>query len=503
MKSFFLTEIHTRRTITMIVHIFIGILILAACTPVQPAVTATALMSETQTPSVQEPETPTPIATRPVYAAGTPVDYNVQTGDTFISVAAHFNTTVKEVLEANPDLPRNTTTLTPGSVIKVPIYYEALWGNPYQILPDSLFVNGPAQVGFDTRAFVNSQPGWLKNYSALAGDETRFGGDLIDYVALVYSISPRLLLAIAEYQAKALSDPALPEDIETSYALGYEDMYHRGFYLQLVWAANALNNGYYGWRSGNLNTIIRTDGTIEHPDPWQNAASVGIQYYYSLILPIGEYTQAIYSNGLAQTYRDLFGDPWSNVVNHIPGQLEQPAFLLPFATGKTWTYTGGPHAAWGEGEPLAALDFAPPTGVGGCVDTLEYAVAVADGQIVRSGSAIAMLDLDQDGDERTGWVIMYLHLATRDRIRPGVLVKAGDPLGHPSCEGGEATGTHIHIARKYNGEWIEAEGALAFNLEGWSAGNGLESYLGTLKKYGRTVTACTCADPESQITAGQ
>ncbi len=34
-------------------------------------------------------------------------------------------------------------------------------------------------------------------------------------------------------------------------------------------------------------------------------------------------------------------------------------------------------------------------------------------------------------------------------------------------QGGEVTGTHVHIARKYNGEWILADGPLAFNLEGW------------------------------------
>lgn len=503
MKFFLSNKNHTRRKISHILNFLAGIVLLSACAPAVPVETAITLIVETQpSPVTEEPATPTPIATRPVYAPGTPVDYIVQTGDTFMSVAAHFNTTIQEVLEANPGLSKNITTLAPGTLIKVPIYYEALWGNAYQIIPDSLFVNGPAQVGFDTRAFVESQPGWLKNYSSLAGNETRRGGDLIDYIAQEYSISPRLLLAIAEYQAGALTQPVLPEEMKT-YPLGYEDMYHKGLYLQMVWAANSLNNGYYGWRSGKLDTITRLNGTIENPDPWQNAATVAIQYYFSFTLPVDEYTKAIYSEGLSKTYSELFGDPWVNVIDHIPGELEQPKFVLPFASGKTWTYTGGPHAAYGDGEPLAAIDFAPPTGVGGCVDTIEYAVAVADGQIVRSGSAVAMLDLDQDGDERTGWVIMYLHLATKDRVRPGVLVKAGDPLGHPSCEGGEATGSHIHIARKYNGEWIEAEGALAFNMEGWSAGNGLESYQGTLKKFGRTVTACTCADPKSQITAGQ
>ncbi len=501
--DFTITKItRSRQIVRNIMLLLISVILVAGCMPAQPVSPEPSIMVETPTIATEEPATATPIATRPVYAAGTPVDYIVQTGDSLPAVAAHFNTTVKEILDVNPDLTKKETTLTPGSHITVPIYYEALWGNSYQIIPDSLFVNGPAQIGFDTADFVDSQPGWLKNYTALAGDQTRRGGDVIDYVALQYSVSPRLLLAIVEYQAGALTQETLDPEKE-DYPLGYVDPYHKGLYLQLVWAANALNNGYYGWRSGRLDTITRTNGTIEHPDPWQNAATVGIQYYFSLVLPIEEYTQAIYTEGLAKTYTELFGNPWVNVSDHIPGQLQQPAFILPFETGKTWTYTGGPHAAWGNGEPLAALDFAPPTGTGGCVSTREYTVAVADGQVVRSEPAIVMLDLDKDGDERTGWVVLYLHIATEERARPGVLVKAGDPLGHPSCEGGAATGTHIHIARKYNGEWVEAEGALGFNLDGWFAGNGIESYQGTLQKFGRIVKASTIADPKSQITAGE
>ncbi len=131
--------------------------------------------------------------------------------------------------------------------------------------------------------------------------------------------------------------------------------------------------------------------------------------------------------------------------------------------------------------------------------TDEWATAVADGIIVRSEPAIVVLDIDQDGDERTGWEIFYLHVATEGRISAGTKVKAGDPIGHPSCEGGEATGTHIHIARKYNGEWIPADGALAFNLEGWIAHSDGVPYQGKLSRFSQVITACTCSDQSSQL----
>jgi murein DD-endopeptidase MepM/ murein hydrolase activator NlpD len=110
-----------------------------------------------------------------------------------------------------------------------------------------------------------------------------------------------------------------------------------------------------------------------------------------------------------------------------------------------------------------------------------------------------ILDLDGDGDERTGWTIFYFHVSPEGQVQKGAVLKKGDPIGHPSCEGGRATGTHIHIARRYNGEWIPASGVLAFNLEGWVAHAGAVPYLGTLKRNARVVTACTCSDMNSQL----
>ena len=113
-----------------------------------------------------------------------------------------------------------------------------------------------------------------------------------------------------------------------------------------------------------------------------------------------------------------------------------------------------------------------------------------------------MLDVDMDGDERTGWVIYYLHLALNDMVSQGKMVKTGDTIGHPSCEGGSATGTHVHIARKYNGEWIDADSAVPFNLEGWISKNGALPYLGTLTRKGNVITASDSASGNSAITAG-
>jgi murein DD-endopeptidase MepM/ murein hydrolase activator NlpD len=131
----------------------------------------------------------------------------------------------------------------------------------------------------------------------------------------------------------------------------------------------------------------------------------------------------------------------------------------------------------------------------------NFVTAVANGLVVRSSKDGLALDLDRDGDERTGWVIFYLHLATEQRAPVGSDLTAGDLIGYPSCEGGRSTGTHVHIARKYNGEWIPADSALPFVLSGWAAHAGSSAYQGTLTKGGLTVIACECGDAYTAISS--
>jgi hypothetical protein len=93
-----------------------------------------------------------------------------------------------------------------------------------------------------------------------------------------------------------------------------------------------------------------------------------------------------------------------------------------------------------------------------------------------------------------------MHIESRDRVEAGAYVTAGDLIGHPSCEGGVSNGTHVHLARKYNGEWIAADGPLPFNMDGWiSSGTGNE-YDGFFTRSGEQVEAWDGVNELNQIS---
>ncbi len=470
----------------------------SACGP-EPVTTIPAPSPTASATPARSEHTATPLPVRRISEPGQIVEYAAQSGDTLEAVAVHFNTTVEEIRKSNPDLPEKTTTFVPGEILKIPFYITPFLGTSFQMLPDSEVVAGPAVSGFDGRKFVDSHPGYLKGYTEYVFADSLTGWGIVDTVARDFSVHSRLLLALLEYRSGALSRNDQSDSLK-AYPLGSTDITDVGLGMQLSWAAEMLNEGYYGWRTGRLKELELEDGRISRPDPWQNAGTVAVQYLLSRWYGQAEFDQAVSPDGFIRTYGELFGDPFQYAVELMPGNLRQPAMQLPFEPNKVWTYTGGPHSVWGHGLPWAAVDFAPPSEEHGCVPSPEWATAVADGLVVRSGPATVVLDLDFDGDEHTGWIVFYYHLAETGRAAAGSRVKAGDPIGHPSCEGGTATGTHVHIARRYGGEWIPAGGPLAFNLSDWIVGYGEAAYQGTLSYYlEEQLQACDCVSPNNRI----
>ena len=431
--------------------------------------------------------TPTPDAPHPIPTPRDFLDqYTVQAGDTLGSIASGYGITLESLMQANGL--NESSVLAIGMVLTIPpVEVDPNPGSSFKLIPDSELVYGPASARFDVESFVEEQGGYLASYSGDVDGEYLTGTQIVERVSQNYSVNPRLLLALLEYRSGWVTDPN-PQNVE--YPLGFYDSYYAGLYRQLAWTANNLNRGFYLWRVNALSTLPLSDGTYVPLDPTINAGTAGVQYFLSLFNNRPFWDNDVSELGFFETYNELFGYPFDfDIPSLVPPNLSQPAMQLPFESGSVWSFTGGPHGGWDTGSAWAALDFAPPGEALGCVSSDAWVVAVASGWIVRAENGAVIQDLDNDGYEQTGWNVLYMHVEIRERIPPNTYVYAGERIGHPSCEGGISNGTHLHLARKYNGEWIPADGNLPFNLDGWiSSGNGYE-YDGYLTRGGTSYEA--------------
>jgi LasA protease len=458
------------------------------------------VLNPTDTPFAPEPVvSPTfpPTPTQQATDQSENLLYEAQPGDTLRAVAMRFGVVPTDIASPDP-LPDEHLLINPGQLLIIPRRLEFI-GPDLQLIPDSELIFSPHATDFDVSAFAASQGGYLNRYQEYVGSRWHSGPEVVALVARDNSVNPRLLLALLEHQSGWVTDPTVPSKDVFTYPMGFEEDQSPGLYRQLTRLADELGNGYYGWRSGTLTHLTFLDGTLVHLAPDLNAGTVALQYYFAQRHTHTEWQSLVGTQGFITMYTDFFGDPWAYQYPLYEPGVEQPSLILPFLRGQIWAFTGGPHGAWEQESAWAALDFAPASTESGCVVSDAWVVAAAPGVIVRSEQGVVVLDLDGDGREQSGWALLYLHVAERGRVEVGALVDEGDLIGHPSCEGGVATGTHIHLARKYNGEWILADGPLSFVMSDWVPLAGSKPYLGALVKDDQTVLACPCASQESLI----
>ena len=448
-----------------------------------------------------------PLLTPTVYLSPTipanSILYYAQSGDWLPAVANRFGVKANEITSPKPISEKGLTD--PGTLLIIPDRRDDPidYTPGAQLIPDSEIVYSATAVDFNIAGYIREAGGYLSTYREYLGSTGWTTGiSIVERLSYENSIDPRLLLAILDYEAhwvRGNPETALRAD----YPLDYQKRSYKGMFPQMLWAVNQLSMGYYGWRMGTITELAFRDGHTLQIEPTLNAGTVAIMYFFSKQHTLNEWLRIMDQNsGFANFYLNMFGDPWlraDQVGPIFPPGLTQPEMILPFEPGKLWAYTGGPHGAWEHDGALAAIDFAPQSDKPGCWPTTSWIVAIAPGLVVRSGNGIVVTDMDGDGSEQTGWNILYLHVATEDRVHMGEWLEQGDRIGHASCEGGVSTGTHVHIARKYNGEWVIADGVMPFILSGWTVVAGDEPYLGRLVKGNRVITADIYGSAKSNI----
>jgi hypothetical protein len=368
------------------------------------------------------------------------------------------------------------------------------------LIPDSELVNSPSASDFDIEQFIGRQPGVINGYreTVLRREMTSF--EVVQFVARNTSVNPRLLLAMVEYKSGWLMTPS-PSPDQMKFPMGISDDKRAGLTQQLMAAANALNTGYYGYKTRGLRNLTLPDQSKLAFDPDLNPGTIAVQYFLAQTATTLEgWRNDVAPQGFAATYRRLFGDPRKRTLYPlVPPDLTQPAFQFPFAQGEAWYFGAGPHGGWDRrGSAWGALDFSPPKlpdailkAQGRCAVGTYFVRAVAAGLVVRARDGVVVLDLDMDGDERTGWTVLYMHVAKQNRVEVGKKLAAGAQIGQPSCEGYflNAVNAHLHITRRYNGEWIATDCAKClpgvaapdFVMGGWTPRSSGEVSFGWLE----------------------
>ncbi|MEI2693037.1 MAG: LysM domain-containing protein [Anaerolineae bacterium] len=344
----------------------------ATPTPTAPAPTATPTRSATRSASGSAPTltaTATPAAPvartpGPTVAPDLALEITSLKPNQYLGyVAQRYGVSLEEVVELsgieNPDV------VPIGQGLIIP--HRPGRNTPDQVLlPDSELVYGPAYVDFDINAFVDQQGGRLAQISMTgANGEQWSGADVVERVAMRYSVGPRVLLAMMEAGSGWVTDPN-PTGLAADYPLGHTNG-APGLLPQLEWAADALNHGFYGWQDRGETAIRFEDGTLARGAPGLNPGTVAVQ---RALAADASYSQL--PDRLAEfdaAYRRLFGDPAALDAGPVlPAGLEQPALHLPWLPGEWWHLTGGPHGGWMPSSGWAALDFVPETAqIGNCV----------------------------------------------------------------------------------------------------------------------------------------
>lgn len=428
------------------------------------------------------------------------VTVTIVAGDTISAIANAYQVPVSAIVKRN-DL-SDPELIQVGQSLVIPAVEAETLPIGERIIADSDLVDGPS--AFNAVEFLRSYP---KNILTSYVESTptpiptpngntepiptleftpRSGIEVLEEVTLENAVNPKLLLALLEYQTQTITNEKPRLMLNESYigALGWRTSLDH----QLSWTANTLTYGYYQWKNNRLNAFTLSDDTVVAVDPSVNAGTAAVQYLFSKLYGREDWLFAISPNGFRATYDGFFGSESDKITELIDEPGGEPTLELPFAAEDEWFFSSGPHYGWANGSPWSAVDFVPGDSIGCSLSDMPV-TAAALGLVIHSTDGLLIVDLDEDGDARTGWVHLYLHVASRDRAAVGTVVQTGDKLGYPSCEGGFSSGTHLHFARRYNGQWIPIDAAHPLVLSGYEVYSTGDVYDGYLVKDGVVVEA--------------
>lgn len=335
--------------------------------------------------------------------------------------------------------------------------------------------NGP-----QIQAFLEARGSVLAGIRFQVGGRSQSFTDVLVSLSSLYSLNPKLLLALVEQHGRLLSTSSPTAD-QLAWAVGYhgDGGGRQGLYSQLRWAARELRYAIrdYAGRANGLPAIKYADGSSQDPNP-DIAMS---RYVLARVLAPTTVPGGLGSRleGLLNTYTRLFDDP------RLPPH-DWPAPAEPFLTRPTehifpvtsffdhdapfLRENGSLFTYLGRQETDIAFAYDGHTGWDYGLGPPDAVLAAAPGEVIFAGNS-------DDGcatpahaviiDHGNGYRTLYWHLY-QINVEATQRVAAGEQIGIAG-ESGCAVGAHLHFQVQYLGRDVDPYGWCGAASDPWAA----------------------------------
>jgi len=372
------------------------------------------------------------------------------------------------------------------------------------LVADGQFVWGSNVGAFNIEDFLKELNSPLSPYAKSIESWARY-----------YTINPRVILAVLESNYGFVSNFDPSTTAETAHQLIEKTSADLSLaFYQHMYELGARRKGRAPLLTQEVRSFKFEDGTLAELTWSPSSASYALAALESKGRLLNPRLSAKALGGIGD-FETAFGyffpdtDPLDTSNNLEPDTLPpDDYFQLPFPLDATWTFSGVHSWSGGDLYPdRSSLDFSTPWS--NYPDTPyknTVAAAPGDAVILEPNPAITDIPCWVEIDHGGGWSTHYyhlVHLGASGAVGPKSSNQLIGGIGMETCNGGWASGPHVHFSLFYNGAPYDLEG---LKLSGWTihAGpSGENTYFsGSFERDGVTLTPWNWLTNDYQIYYG-